>query len=371
MLKKANIFKFLALALCIVLIVGLFGFTACESAVGKDGKSAYDIWLEQGNTGTEQDFLDSLKGAKGDQGDQGIQGPKGDQGDQGIQGPKGDKGADASGSGWRVEKTAPTESDGSVGDLWLNSEDGHVWYKEAGGWKDLGSIKGEKEDPAVDEPKEYEITINQGETAKMPISVKAGIYVIEAEFGKVSPGRLEAKVESNSSPSLFLKSESRTAAAGEGRQVLFGYIEIADGDTSISFSHAEQMSLTAEIRLKAWEQPTLKADGVPVEVPINSSDVSAEKALKVLLDSSITAGEYTMTMDWTQLPNEGVAVFDQTETMTVIPVNKSLLRLISPNGPKVFTITELANNFFVFKPSTNSAALRYIHPAIVTLTKNS
>lgn len=29
---------------------------------GADGKSAYDIWLEQGNVGTEQEFLDSLKG---------------------------------------------------------------------------------------------------------------------------------------------------------------------------------------------------------------------------------------------------------------------------------------------------------------------
>ena len=27
------------------------------------GASAYDIWLQQGNTGSEQDFLDSLKGA--------------------------------------------------------------------------------------------------------------------------------------------------------------------------------------------------------------------------------------------------------------------------------------------------------------------
>ena len=26
------------------------------------GKSAYEIWLEQGNTGTEEDFLNSLKG---------------------------------------------------------------------------------------------------------------------------------------------------------------------------------------------------------------------------------------------------------------------------------------------------------------------
>ena len=28
------------------------------------GLSAYEIWLEQGNTGTEQDFLDSLKSSE-------------------------------------------------------------------------------------------------------------------------------------------------------------------------------------------------------------------------------------------------------------------------------------------------------------------
>lgn len=30
------------------------------------GKSAYQIWLDLGNQGTEQDFIDSLKGADGD-----------------------------------------------------------------------------------------------------------------------------------------------------------------------------------------------------------------------------------------------------------------------------------------------------------------
>ena len=34
-------------------------------ADGADGKSAYEIWLDQGNTGTEQEFLNSLKGADG------------------------------------------------------------------------------------------------------------------------------------------------------------------------------------------------------------------------------------------------------------------------------------------------------------------
>ena len=59
---------------------------------GKDGKSAYQIWLEQGNVGTEQDFINSLRGpagAKGDKGDPGAQGPIGP---QGMIGPKGDSG---------------------------------------------------------------------------------------------------------------------------------------------------------------------------------------------------------------------------------------------------------------------------------------
>ncbi len=35
---------------------------------GDPGKSAYEIWLELGNTGTEQDFIDSLKGEDGEDG---------------------------------------------------------------------------------------------------------------------------------------------------------------------------------------------------------------------------------------------------------------------------------------------------------------
>ena len=38
---------------------------------GDDGKSAYKIWLEAGNTGTEEDFLNSLKGEPGEPGENG------------------------------------------------------------------------------------------------------------------------------------------------------------------------------------------------------------------------------------------------------------------------------------------------------------
>jgi len=50
-----------ALSLCFVLAAcGGGGHSGSAGAPGAPGKSAYEIWLEQGNTGTEQDYLDSL-----------------------------------------------------------------------------------------------------------------------------------------------------------------------------------------------------------------------------------------------------------------------------------------------------------------------
>ena len=44
---------------------------------GSDGKSAYQIWLDAGNIGTEEDYLNSLKGADGDPGKDGEKGADG------------------------------------------------------------------------------------------------------------------------------------------------------------------------------------------------------------------------------------------------------------------------------------------------------
>ena len=83
-----------------------------ELEAGADGKSAYDIWLEQGNTGTEEDFLASLKGADGSQGPQGEQGEPGEQGpqgEQGIQGEPGQNGQDGKDAAIQSE-TAPEDT---------------------------------------------------------------------------------------------------------------------------------------------------------------------------------------------------------------------------------------------------------------------
>ena len=53
------------------------GDTGEDGVDGVDGKSAYQIWLDNGNTGSVNDFLESLKGPKGDKGDKGEDGTGG------------------------------------------------------------------------------------------------------------------------------------------------------------------------------------------------------------------------------------------------------------------------------------------------------
>lgn len=51
---------------------------------GQDGKSAYEVAVDEGFEGTESEWLDSLKGDKGENGPKGDKGEKGDKGDSYI-----------------------------------------------------------------------------------------------------------------------------------------------------------------------------------------------------------------------------------------------------------------------------------------------
>ena len=135
--------KFLiSLLACLCVGAMSLGFTACsddeevsssvptvqgsqgeQGPQGETGKSAYQIWLELGNAGTEADFIAWLKGEKGDTGATGAQGPQGEKGDtgatgaQGPQGEKGDTGATGA-QGPQGEKgdTGATGPQGEKGD---------------------------------------------------------------------------------------------------------------------------------------------------------------------------------------------------------------------------------------------------------------
>lgn len=70
-----------------VAVLGLAAAMALPlAACGEAGKSAYDIAVEHGFVGTEEEWLESLRGPQGEQGEKGDKGDKGEQGEAGTPG---------------------------------------------------------------------------------------------------------------------------------------------------------------------------------------------------------------------------------------------------------------------------------------------
>ena len=90
---------------------GKDGADGVDGRDGADGKSAYLLAAEHGYSGSESEWLASLKGEKGDAGQPGERGEKGDPGEQGIPGEKGDTGADGKDG---FSPIAAVAKDGSV-----------------------------------------------------------------------------------------------------------------------------------------------------------------------------------------------------------------------------------------------------------------
>lgn len=142
-----------------------------SGAQGIQGLSAYQVAVQHGFEGTEDEWLISLKGEKGEtgpkgdkgdtgekgatgergpqglQGERGLQGVQGEQGEPGIQGPKGD-----TGSGLNIKGELDSESqlpqEGVSGDAWLIAGNLYIYVGENGNvesnpkWSNVGSIQG-------------------------------------------------------------------------------------------------------------------------------------------------------------------------------------------------------------------------------------
>ena len=104
---------------------GTDGTNGTNGTNGADGKSAYQIALDNGFVGTPVAWLASLKGVKGDDGDVGPAGPP-----IRVLGQKANQAA------------LPAVAGAAEGDAWTLADTGHVWCKVSGVWVDLGIFRG-------------------------------------------------------------------------------------------------------------------------------------------------------------------------------------------------------------------------------------
>ena len=135
---------------------GATGPTGPQGSVGQDGLSAYEIWLATGNSGNEQDFINSLAGAQGPvgatgaQGLQGLQGVTGAQGPIGVTGPQGIQGQAGIGINLKGSVTSTSdlqqyEANAVSGDAYSVVNEGfalYVWDNDISDWINAGSVQG-------------------------------------------------------------------------------------------------------------------------------------------------------------------------------------------------------------------------------------
>lgn len=114
--------------------------------IAENTANAYEVAVMNGFEGTEEEWLESLKGDTGAQGEQGIQGEKGDkgdQGDQGIQGEQGDKGDPFTYADFTTEQLAALKGDkGDKGDTGAQGDKGDPFTYADFTPEQLAALKG-------------------------------------------------------------------------------------------------------------------------------------------------------------------------------------------------------------------------------------
>ncbi len=117
---------------------GINGTNGKDGVNGQDGKSAYQIWLDLGNTGTEEDFINWLKGSNGIDG---ADGKDGENGKDGINGQDGHTPYIQDGY-WYINGTNTGVK--ATGNNGTNGADGKTPYIQDGYWYIDGENTGVK-----------------------------------------------------------------------------------------------------------------------------------------------------------------------------------------------------------------------------------
>ena len=193
---------------------------------GADGASAYEIAVENGYTGTEAEWLTSLKGQKGERGEKGEKGDTGEQGLQGIQGEKGEKG-----------------DTGAAGKDGINGKDGK---NGADGYSPTATVT------ETDAGATITITDKNGTTTA---TVKKGVGEKTAENGEIF-NSYEGDFK-NIASGEYSHAEGKRTKALLGPSHAEGNGCVASGSTS----HAEGYETTASGNFSHVEGHSTKASG--------------------------------------------------------------------------------------------------------------
>ena len=267
--------------------------------VGETGESAYDIWIDNGNYGSELVFS------------QWIIGPQGPQGEQGIQG---EHGLDVT-SGAGLPTTQPPQ-----GTTYINATTGDVYRRYNNIWQLIGNIKGATGSigPAGPQGKTGPIgqtgaTGPQGprgigvnilgtltSTSQLPDPATVGkdsAYIIPADGVNhlwVIEGTDNLVWTDFGTAGLGEKGDKGDAGVGIDTMT---NLDLTYGNTTVNYDTVNGMTINGQARF-TYDGGTTKDVPMDIEVPVVAGDgitidkKSTEEKVEVKLDTAFTDGKY-------------------------------------------------------------------------------
>ena len=285
--------KLIVAAVCgIVSLTAVFGLSACQDMAGEPGKSAYEIAVDNGFQGTEQEWLDSLKGTA----NPGAQGKSA----YDIWLENGHTGSEADFLEW-----LKGEDGKSAYDIWLEAgnqgseEDFLEWLKGACGCEQDGGNQGGEDNENV--VKDFNIiTIQPSETYELSFEdVADGTYILSAkvESGEVVSGGLTA--------TTAYEMESMNMHFGDLIYDMYGAktnsyycVRIIETVENIPgflkktvLTNNTETAMTLKVALKEYVAPEIKA-GEEIEIPFIYSGAGYAPCNI----SSLAGGTYNITI---------------------------------------------------------------------------
>lgn len=297
--------------------------SASGNVQGVRGESAYEVAVRQGYTGTEEEWIASLKGDKGDTGATGPQGPQGVQGiqgPQGVQGEKGETGAQGiQGERGETGLQGPKGETGAKGDPGVSPtvatsaiSGGHrVTVTDAEGSRSFDVMDGDATDAPVQDVQIDGTSIVENGVASIPVG--------GANLGVLKP-RGNAYGINQANGSLYL-----VKAAGNE-------IKSGDGDYKPIVTSNQHQSTFYGLAKAAG------SDEKNSTLPVGQYTEAAKSAINEMLNGAVSVSGTTPTIN--ALP--GVRyVCGEVATITINPPASGIVDIVFTSGstPTVLTVT--------------------------------
>lgn len=259
----------------------------------KDGYyiSAYSIAVKHGFSGTEEDWLYSLKGEKGDQGIQGIQGPVGPQG----------KGFVILGNYDSVLALTEAVTDPAAGDAYAVGltypYDIYIFDSVSGSWTNHGKIQGPQGEKGTDGPNritnETETSFNgllKGNGESVEVAVKGKDYDVSYKGTTIGvDNKYETTIEGyehTDGNTFFIKIHADT---------LDGAMLNVNGNGFKPMVYSTKKPILADIKAGAWLELSYSAQWNAYV--IHSAAIVAEKVIVSEVYEITESGEWTVPDD--------------------------------------------------------------------------